>query len=102
MHIHDVTKFAAMDQSLPIKIFCDNRLAGQLFDKLKTNSKVKHLNMRIQAIREWINAGFIAIHFVLMDHNVADSPSSPPSSATAASRCLATEVWSHSRCCELV
>jgi hypothetical protein len=30
------------------------------------------MNMRIQAIREWINAGLIAIHFVPTDHNVAD------------------------------
>ncbi len=28
--------------------------------------------MRIQAIREWINAGIIAIHFVPTNHNVAD------------------------------
>jgi hypothetical protein len=72
MHILDVTKFAAGEQSLPIKIYCDNRSAGQLFDTLKTNSKVKHMNMRIQAIREWINDGLIAIHFVPTNHNVAD------------------------------
>jgi hypothetical protein len=69
MYILDITKFAAGDQSLPIKIFCDIRSAGQLFETLKTNSKVKHLNMRIQAIREWINAGIVAIHFVHSDHN---------------------------------
>ncbi len=88
MHILDVTKFAAGEQSLPIKIYCDNRSAGQLFDTLKTNSKVKHMNMRIQAIREWINAGLIAIHFVPTDHNVADMLTKAlprPSSATATS-----------------
>jgi hypothetical protein len=55
-----------------VKIFCDNKSAAQLFATLKTNNRVKHLNMRIQFIRELINEGVIAIHFVPTAHNVAD------------------------------
>ena len=43
-----------------------------VFDTLKTNHRVKHINMRIQAIREHILSGLIAIHFVPTDDNVAD------------------------------
>jgi hypothetical protein len=43
-----------------------------MFDTLKTNHKLKHVNMRIQAIRELIIAGTFAIHFVPTAYNVAD------------------------------
>jgi hypothetical protein len=72
LHILDVTRFAAGDQSLPVKVYCDNKSAGQLFATLKTNNKLKHLNMRIQFIREMIIEGVIAIYFVPTRHNVAD------------------------------
>ena len=39
LHILDVTRFAAGDQSLPIKIFCDNKAAGQMFATLKSNNR---------------------------------------------------------------
>jgi hypothetical protein len=72
LHILDVTRFAAGDQSLPVKIFCDNKAAGQMFATLKSNNRVKHLNMRIQFVRELIQEGIIAVHFVPTKHNVAD------------------------------
>jgi hypothetical protein len=72
LHILDIMRFISGEQELPIKIFCDNRSAAQLFETLKTNHRVKHLNLRIQIIREYIQAGVIAIHFVPTAENVAD------------------------------
>jgi uncharacterized membrane protein len=43
-----------------------------IFATLKFNHKVKHLNMRIQFIRELIQDGTIAIHFVPTKFNMAD------------------------------
>ncbi len=43
-----------------------------MFATLKSNNRVKHLNMRIQLIRELIQEGIIAVHFVPTKHNVAD------------------------------
>ena len=43
-----------------------------MFATLKSNNRVKHLNMRIQFIRELIQEGIIAVHFVPTKHNVAD------------------------------
>jgi hypothetical protein len=43
-----------------------------MFATLKSNNRVKHLNMRIQFIRELIQEGIIAVYFVSTKHNVAD------------------------------
>eukprot|EP01034_Spumella_vulgaris_P047527 gene47527-biopygen36851 len=60
------------DLELPVKIYCDDKSAKMLFETLKTNHRVKHINVRIQSIRELITQGIFAIHFVPTAHNVAD------------------------------
>jgi hypothetical protein len=77
LHIIDVATFIAGEQERPVKLFCDNRSAKMVFDTLKTNHRVKHINMRIQAIREHILSGLIAIHFVPTEENVADLLTKP-------------------------
>jgi hypothetical protein len=77
LHILDVTRFLACEQEFPVKIYCDNKSAAMLFDTLKTNHKLKHLNMRVQFIRELIQDGKIAIHFVPTKYNVADMLTKP-------------------------
>ena len=77
LHLLDITRFIAGEQELPIRLFCDNRSAALIFDTLKSNHRVKHLNMRIQAIREHIESGLIAIHFVPTNYNVADLLTKP-------------------------
>jgi hypothetical protein len=72
LHILDVTRFLACEQELPIKLYCDNKSAAMIFATLKSNHKVKRLNMRIQFICELIQDGTIAIHFVPTKFNVAD------------------------------
>ena len=39
---------------------------------LKSPNKTKHINMRINYIRELINARIISLHFIGTDANVAD------------------------------
>jgi hypothetical protein len=78
MHIKDMLDFILGEPyDRPIKIFCDNNSAIKLFESLRTNNKVKHINMRINFIREMIFAGFITIHFVPTEHNVADIMTKP-------------------------
>ena len=72
LHILDITRFISGEQELPVKIYCDNVSARLQFDTLKTTLRVKHINMRIQAIREQISQGVFDIYFVLTEHNVAD------------------------------
>jgi hypothetical protein len=64
VHILDITRFLACEQELPIKLFCDNKSAAMNFATLKSNNTVKHLNMRIQFIRELIQDGTIASTFL--------------------------------------
>jgi hypothetical protein len=77
LHILDLSRFIAGEQVLPVRLFCDNRSAKLIFDTLKTNHRVKHINMRIQFIREQILAGICSIHFVPTDENVADVLTKP-------------------------
>jgi hypothetical protein len=77
LHIIDLVRFTAGEVELPIKLYCDNKSAAALFASLKTSSRVKHINMRINFIREMISTGIIAIHFVPTAYNVADILTKP-------------------------
>jgi hypothetical protein len=77
LHILEITEFIVGEQELPIKIYCDNKSAGLLFATLKCTNRVKHINLRIQAIRELILEGLIAVHFVPTKWNVADILTKP-------------------------
>jgi hypothetical protein len=61
----------------PVVIFCDNKSAVELVQTLKQNHKVKHINMRINYIREIINKRIIQVVFVPTEHNVADTLTKP-------------------------
>ena len=72
IHLLDVSRFCAGTQELPMKLYCDNQSAAALFETLKCSNKVKHINMRINFIRESILEGLFSIHFVPTHYNVAD------------------------------
>jgi hypothetical protein len=63
--------------TLPVPIFIDNKSAVDLCSSLKTTSKTKTINMRINYIREMLNKGLISLHFVPSEHNVADILTKP-------------------------
>jgi hypothetical protein len=72
IHVVDMLRFCVGEYSQPVKIFCDNTSAITLFETIKTNNKVKHINICINFIRELILDGFLELHFVPTDYNVAD------------------------------
>ena len=77
LHIYQIYLFLKVPVQLPIRVYVDNTSAIELCETLKGNHKIKHINMRINFIREQINAGFIELHFVPTKFNVADILTKP-------------------------
>jgi hypothetical protein len=73
LHMLDFARFISGEQVLPIKIYCDNKSGAELFKTLRTNHKVKHINMRTHVIRELIEAGIFDIHFEPTKYNVTST-----------------------------
>jgi len=65
-------EFLGYGQMQPTKICVDNRSAIEICKTLKVRSAVKHINVRINYIRELINARVIELVFVPSKYNVAD------------------------------
>ena len=55
-----------------VKVLVDSKSAILLCKTLKAPNKTKHINMRINYIRELINARIISLHFIMSEKNVAD------------------------------
>ena len=71
-HILDITQFIVGEYALPIKVFVDNTSAITIIESLKSAHRVRHINVRIAYIHELIVSGFIELHFVPTNMNVAD------------------------------
>lgn len=56
----------------PVKILVDSKSAILVCRTLKSTNKLKHINNRINYIRELINARVIELHFIVSEFNVAD------------------------------
>lgn len=76
-HIMDLLTFVADEVVTPVKIFVDNLSAIDLCETLRQNHKVKHINVRINYIREMIEEGLIELHFCPSARNVADALTKP-------------------------
>jgi hypothetical protein len=61
-----------LKQNEPTVIYVDNKSAKDLVESLKSNHKTKHINMKINFIREQINARNIKIKFIRTHKQVAD------------------------------
>lgn len=77
MYVRDLLSFLDHDMTEPTKIFVDNKSAVYLCETLKTSHKTKHINLRINYIRECINDRIIALYFVPSAYNVADLLTKP-------------------------
>jgi hypothetical protein len=77
MYTRNVLSFMGYEQSTPTTIFCDNKSAIELCKTLKQTNKSRHIQMRINFVRECINAGICEIVFVPTDKNVADVLTKP-------------------------
>ena len=61
----------------PTKVLVDTKSGIDLVSTLKTGHKTKHINMRINFIRQCINDGIISLFFCKSEHNVADVLTKP-------------------------
>lgn len=61
-----------MEVALPIVVYCDNKSAIEICETLKMNHNVKHINLRINFVREQIECGFIKLVYINTEDNVAD------------------------------
>jgi len=77
-HIDDLRAFLGFDRgNVPMTIYCDNKSCIELCKTLKTTANTRHVNMRINYIRDAINERLIQIIFVPTHLNVADILTKP-------------------------
>jgi hypothetical protein len=72
IHIRNVLEFLDHLQSKPTPCYHDNKSAVALSTTLKTNHRTRHINLRINFIREQINAQVIQVIWVSTGINVSD------------------------------
>ncbi len=77
IHIRNMLNYLGYVIDTPTPVYIDNSSAITLCELLKTNHKTKHINMRINFIRECINCGIVSLYFVPTDMNVADILTKP-------------------------
>jgi hypothetical protein len=77
IYTRHLLEFLEYHDQVPTKIFCDNMSAIELCRTLKMTLKMKHIQMRINFIRECINARLVEIMFVPTEYNVADVLTKP-------------------------
>ena len=72
LYLRIMLKELCIEQESPTEIFVDNNSAKLLVESLRSSHKTKHINMRINFIREQINERNITIKFVRSENQVAD------------------------------
>ena len=77
LYILELYMFLHVIINEPIKIYIDNKAAIELCRTLRTESRTKIINTRINFIREQINKRIIELIFVRTDKNVADMFTKP-------------------------
>jgi hypothetical protein len=65
------------DLSIPTTVYCDSEPSILLMDTLKQSNRTKHINLRINYIREQINLRNIELKFLPSELNVADVLTKP-------------------------
>ena len=75
--VRSLLEFLGQKQVNPTKVYVDNRSAIEICRTLKVRSAVKHINVRINYIRELINARVIELVFIPSKYNVADVLTKP-------------------------
>jgi hypothetical protein len=64
-------------QDQPTRLYCDNKSAIEICETLRSGHKTKHINVRINYIREQLNQRTVSLHFVPTELNVADVLTKP-------------------------
>ena len=69
--VWNILKFLDIHISLPIIIMCDN--VGEIFlSNNNENKRLKHIDVRVHFVREYVVNGIIMIKFVKSEENKAD------------------------------
>lgn len=76
-HTRQVLEFLGNKQSEPTKIYVDNTSAIDLCEALKITHKTSSVNVRVNTVKENIQRGVIALHFIPTHLNVADILTKP-------------------------
>lgn len=72
VYFRSILSFLGYTQVNPTKVYVDNKSAIELCRTLKVRHNVRHINVRINYIRELINSRVIELVFVPTKFNVAD------------------------------
>jgi len=70
--LRSTLKFLGQEQTKPTKIYVDNKSAIELCRTLKVRHNIRHINVRINYIRELINSRVVELVFVPSEWNIAD------------------------------
>ena len=77
IHIDNIRSFIGYKRTSPMTIYCDSKSSINLVSTLKSTTQTRHINMRINFIRQCINDRTIQVIFIPTDHNVADVLTKP-------------------------
>jgi hypothetical protein len=77
VHVREILEFMGYILQGACTIYVDNKSAIELCKILKTTHRTKHINMRINYIRELINHRIIQLVFIPTEYNVADVLTKP-------------------------
>ena len=77
IHIRDILEFLKQNISEPTIIYTDSESGIEILETLKSSNQLKHINTRINFIRECINERIINLAFVPTELNVADTLTKP-------------------------
>jgi hypothetical protein len=64
IHIRNILSFLKFEQNQPTIVYCDNKSAIELCNTLKSKDNTKHIQLRINFLRECINNHILLIHMV--------------------------------------
>ena len=77
VHVRELLEFMGYKFDAATTIYVDNKSAIELCSTLKMTHKTKHINMRINYIRELINKRMVSLSFIPTEYNVADVLTKP-------------------------
>jgi len=77
IHIRDILSFLKQNVDEPTTIYVDSESGIEILNTLKSSNQLKHINTRINFIRECINHRIISLAFVPTELNVADTLTKP-------------------------
>jgi hypothetical protein len=72
LHIRDLLAFMGEEQKLQTVLYTDSKSGIDLLKTLKSNENTRHINLRINFIREILNYKQIELKFIEGEKNIAD------------------------------